>query len=88
MDEITEGIKVFGEDASKPAVRVARQLVEDGKAVWILDPQCERVVGLVHADNLNLAYVVVYLTGSLVAAGGLPDFECSDEFDEMVYNWL
>ena len=64
--------------------------MDAGEAAWILDPYVKNVIGLVHASDgyvhptESRAYVVVYLPGS-DAGGKFGDFECADEFEELVY---
>lgn len=83
--------KHFEQDAAHEYVEAARKLVADGKAQWIEDPYVDSVVGLLHASDVHVhpsesrAYVVVYLPGSR-DGGKFGDFECSGEFDELVYN--
>lgn len=86
MNDILEAIEYFESDADERYVAKARELVEAGAAEWINDPDYERVVGLVPKYDHQHGYVIVYLRGSLVAAGGHPDFECSDAMDALVHD--
>lgn len=85
MNDIDEAKKLLHEDAIPEVMEVADELVDAGQAEWIYDPDAERVVGLVRTGT-NKAFVVVYLKGSLAAAGGPGDWELSDEMDALVFS--
>lgn len=73
MDTIEKAKALLREHAQDYVMETADRLVREGTAVWVDDPEVFNVVGLVHADKQNRAYIVVYLEDN--------DFETSEDFD-------
>lgn len=77
QQEISKARDMFLRDVAPEVAQAAQTLVENDRAVWVLDPYVEGVVALVWR-NTDRALVVVYAHED--------DWETSDEMDELAYN--